>query len=254
MYAAERQQAIRRDAQRTGRVEVAALAGKYDVSPETIRRDLGVLHDQGLLRRVHGGAILTERLVSFERGLPARSGVMAEQKRRIGRAALELVPEGGTLFVEGGSTPGVFAEMLPEDQDLTVVTTGLPIALELAGRAGFTVHLVGGRVRARTLAAVDDWAVATLQGVRVDIAFLGTNGFSAEDGLTTPDSAEAAVKRAALGIAGQTVLLADNTKINAKCLCRYGAASDIDLLITDDGVPAREIRRLREGGVEVRVS
>lgn len=254
MYAAERQQAIRREAQRTGRVEVAALAGRFEVSLETIRRDLAVLHDQGTLRRVHGGAILAERLVSFERGLPARSGVMAEQKRRIGRAALELVPEGGTLYVEGGSTPGVFAEMLPEDQDLTVVTTGVPIAHELAGRAGFTVHLVGGRVRGRTLATVDDWAVSTLRGVRADIAFLGTNGFSADDGLTTPDSAEAAVKRAALGIGEQTVLLADNTKINTKCLCRYGEASDIDLLITDDGVPAREIRRLREGGVEVRVS
>lgn len=254
MYAAERQQAIRREAQRTGRVDVATLAGKYGVSPETIRRDLGALHDQGTLRRVHGGAILAERLVAFERGLPARSGVMAEQKRRIGRTALELVPEGGTLFVEGGSTPGVLAEMLPEGQDLTVVTTGLPIALDLAGRAGFTVHLIGGRVRDRTLAAVDDWAVSTLRGVRVDIAFLGTNGFSGEDGLTTPDSAEAAVKRAALGIAGQTVLLADNTKINAKCLCRYGAASDIDLLITDDGVAGRELKRLREAGVEVRVS
>jgi DeoR family fructose operon transcriptional repressor len=254
VYAAERQQAIHREAQRTGRVEVAALARAYGVSPETIRRDLAALHDAGTLRRVHGGAILAERLVSFERGLPDRSSVMAEQKLRIGRAALDLVPEGGTLFVEGGSTPGVFAELLPQNWDLTVVTTGLPIAVELAARAGFTVHLVGGRVRGRTLAAVDDWAVHTLRGVRVDVAFLGTNGFSAEDGLTTPDSAEAAVKRAALGIAGQTVLLADNTKINAKCLCRYGDASDIDLLVTDDGVPAREVRRLREGGLEVRIS
>lgn len=254
MYAAERQQAIRREAQRSGRVQVAALADRFGVSPETIRRDLGVLHDQGILRRVHGGAILTERLVSFERGLPARSGVMAEQKRRIGRAALELVPEGGTLYVEGGSTPGMFAEMLPEDLDLTVVTTGLPIALELAGREGFTVHLVGGRIRRRSLAAVDDWAVDTLRGVRVDIAFLGTNGVSAEDGLSTPSSAEAAVKRAGLGLAEQTVLLADSTKINTRCLCRYGAVSDIDLLITDDGVPAQEIKRLRETGVEVRVS
>ena len=254
MYAAERQQAIRREAQRAGRVEVTGLARKYNVSLETIRRDLAVLHDHGTLRRVHGGAILAERLASFERGLSDRSSVMAEQKRRIGRAALELVPEGGTVFVEGGSTPGVFAELLPEDGDLTVVTTGLPIATELASRAGFTVHVVGGRVRGRTLAAVDDWAVHTLRGVRVDVAFLGTNGFSIEGGLTTPDSAEAAVKRAALGIAGQTVLLADNTKIDAKFLCRYGDASDIDLLITDDGVPARELKRLRDSGLEVRVS
>jgi len=254
MYAAERQQAICREAQRTGRVEVTQLAERYGVALETIRRDLATLQQQGILRRVHGGALLAERLVSFERGLSARSAVMADEKRRIAQAALHVVPDGGTLFIEGGSTPGVFAEQLPDNGDLTIVTTGLPIALSLATRSGFTVHTVGGRVRQRTLAGVDDWAVRTLRGVRVDVAFLGTNGFSLDDGLSTPDSAEAAVKRAALDIAQHTVLLADHSKIETKCLCRYGDAADIDLLITDSGADTRQIKRLRESGVEVRVS
>lgn len=232
MYAAERQEQILASARALGRVEVMTLAKELSVTPETIRRDLSTLVRAGALRRAHGGAIPVERLASFEPEISSRRTIMAAEKARIANAALDEIPDQGTIFIESGSTPGALAELLP-DRPFTVVTTGLAIATTLAKRPQLTVLMVGGRIRGRTLAAVDDWAIRDLSSVRVDIAFLGTNGFSARDGLTTPDVAEAAVKRAALSIGRRTILLADHTKFGTASLCRYGDLSDLDLLITD---------------------
>lgn len=234
MYAAERQREILAQARSSGRVEVNALATELSVTPETIRRDLSALVRAGALQRAHGGAIPVERLVGFEPEIRSRTTVLSDEKQRIARAALAEIPENGTIFLESGSTPAALAELLPADQTLTVVTTSLTIALALATRPRLTVLIIGGRVRGRTLAAVDDWALRDLASARVDVAFLGTNGFSAAGGLTTPDVAEAAVKRAALDVGRRTVLLADHSKLGVSCLCRYGSLSDVDLLITDE--------------------
>ena len=109
----------------------------------------------------------------------------------------------------------------------------------------------GGRVRPRSLACVDDWALDTLSRLRVTVAFLGTNGLSAENGLTTPDPAEAAVKRATLPIAEHTVLLADHSKIAVDSLLRYGDLNQIDTLITDSGLPPGQARDLQDTGLRV---
>jgi len=251
MYAAERQQQILQQARALGRVEVNALAIELGVTPETIRRDLSTLVRAGTLRRAHGGAIPVERLVTFEPEITSRATIMAAEKLRIARAALADIPEQGTIFLEAGSTPSALADLLPADRELTVVTTGLTIALSLATRPKFTVLIVGGRVRRRTLAAVDDWALRDLTGARVDVAFLGTNGFSVAGGLTTPDVAEAAVKRAALSIGRRTVLLADHSKLGVVSLCRYGDVSDVDLLVTDS-LSTRDAKELTGLGVQVR--
>ncbi|HEX3815921.1 MAG TPA: DeoR/GlpR family DNA-binding transcription regulator [Mycobacteriales bacterium] len=251
MYAAERQQQILQQARAHGRVEVTALAADLDVTPETIRRDLSVLVRHGTLRRAHGGAIPVERLVTFEPEITARSAIMAEAKQRIARAALVEIPQQGTIFIEAGSTPGALADLLPANRSLTVVTTGLSIALGLATKPKITVLIVGGRVRGRTLAAVDDWALRDLAELHVDVSFLGTNGFSVSGGLTTPDVAEAAVKRAALSIGRRTVLLADHSKLGVLTLCGYGAISAIDLVVTDQ-LTHQDVTELTTAGVEVR--
>lgn len=251
MYTAERRQEILRRARTAGRVHVASLAAELSVTPETIRRDLAALARDGLVSRAHGGAIPVERLVDVEPEITARASLLAEEKRRIAEAALSEVPAAGAIFVESGSTPGQLAELLPADRQLTVVTTGLVIARSLATRSNLTVLMVGGRIRARTLAAVDDWAVSCLQGLRVDVAFLGTNGISADGGLTTPNSAEAAVKRAALRVGRRTVLLVDHTKLATSTLFQYGAVEDIDLLVTDSDHD--ELKPLQDKGIEVRI-
>ena len=217
MYAEERQAAIVSRARVAGRVEVAELAEAFDVTPETVRRDLTALERAGLLRRVHGGAIVVD-LFGFEPALAVRESVHTSEKARIAERALALLPEEGAIALDAGSSTYRLAELLPVDRALTVVTNSLPIASLLANRSALTVHLVGGRVRGRTLATVDDAALVYLRSIYVDVAFLGTNGFSVERGLTTPDSAEAAVKAAFVSSARSSVLLADHTEVRFRPL------------------------------------
>src|SRR4051812_44554058 len=221
MYAEERQQLIVDRARKDGRVDVGTLAEQFDVTAETIRRDLTALERQGLLRRVHGGAIPIERL-GFEPALATRDAASSDEKDRIAKAALAELPNEGAILLDAGTSTARLAEALPVDRELTVVTNALPIAITLATRPNITVHLLGGRVRGRTMATVDAWAARLLADTFVDVAFMGANGISVERGLTTPDVAEAEVKRAMIASARRTVVLADHTKVGIDHFARFG--------------------------------
>jgi len=250
MYAEERQAAIVDRARTEGRVDVAGLAQQFDVTPETVRRDLTSLVRHCVLRRVHGGAIPVERL-GFEPNLAARDAAMSDEKERIAQAALAELPQEGAILLDAGTTTARLAEILPADLELTVVTNSLPIAMTLASRPNLTVLTVGGRVRGRTAAMVDAWALRVLEDTLVDVAFLGTNGISVERGLTTPDTAEAAVKRAMLRAARHVVVLADHTKSGSDHLARFGDPGDIDVLVTDRGLDAGTVTALEGCGMRV---
>ena len=250
MYAAERQQRMLQEARDRGRVDVAGLADSLGVTAETIRRDLTALERHGLLRRVHGGAIPLDRL-GFEPGLAARDAVLTVEKERIAKAALEELPPEGAILLDSGTTTARLADVLPTDRDLTVVTNSLPIAMKLSGRPNLTLLLLGGRVRGRTLAAVDVWAMRALEDTFVDVAFLGTNGFSVQRGLTTPDPTEAAVKRAMIGAARRVIVLADHTKFGNDALMRFGSFEDVDTLITDSGLEVELVGGIESAGVSV---
>jgi DeoR family fructose operon transcriptional repressor len=250
MYAEERQQEIVRLARDEGRVEVAGLAERLGVTSETIRRDLTILERAGVLRRVHGGAIPVERL-GFEPALAARDAVLIEEKERIAKLALGEVPEEGAIILDAGTTTARLAQLLPVDRELTVVVNSPVIATALGTYANLNVLLLGGRLRGRTLATVDDWALRPLADLYVDVAFVGTNGVSVERGLTTPDPAEAAVKRAMVRAARRTVLLADHTKIGNDYLARFADLTDLDLLVTDSRVDPDLVGELEAAGVRV---
>ncbi|MEU5773844.1 DeoR/GlpR family DNA-binding transcription regulator [Streptomyces venezuelae] len=250
MYAPERQQEILRLARDGGRVDVLSLAEVFRVTAETIRRDLKALDRAGLVRRVHGGAIPAGRL-DFEPDLAEREGTAADEKDRIAHAALAELPAEGSVVLDAGSTVARLAAALPLESTLTVVTHGLPTAARLADHPGIQLHLIGGRVRQRTRAAVDAWALRAYGEIRADVLFLAANGFSAEAGLTTPDLAEAAVKRAAVAAARRVVLLADSAKHGQEHFARFGDLSDVDLLITDTGLTDDDAAAIERGGTEV---
>ncbi|MCX4906269.1 DeoR/GlpR family DNA-binding transcription regulator [Streptomyces sp. NBC_00878] len=250
MYAPERQQEILRLARDGGRVDVVSLAEEFQVTAETIRRDLKALDRAGLLRRVHGGAIPAGRL-DFEPDLAERETTAADEKDRIAKAAVAELPDKGTMILDAGTTVARLAGALPLEATLTVVTHSLPIAARLADHPGMQLHLIGGRVRHRTRAAVDAWALRAYGEIRADIVFLAANGFSVEHGLTTPDLAEAAVKRAALTAARRVVLLADSAKHGQEHFARFGDLSEVDLLITDTGLSPEDATAIERGGTEV---
>jgi DeoR family fructose operon transcriptional repressor len=250
MYAPERHQQILAAARSEGRVDVSELSRAFSVTPETVRRDLTVLERHGLLRRVHGGAIPVERF-GFEPALADREGRFAAQKERIAKLALEELPDGGSIIIDAGTTTVRLAEMLPTDRELTVVTHALPIAMLLANRPNIALHMLGGSVRGRTLAAVGEWTLRSLDEIYADVAFLGINGITVGQGLTTPDVAEAHVKRALVRSARRVVVLADHTKVGRADFVRVAPIDAVDTLITDADVDRELVEEIMAAGVEV---
>lgn len=253
MYAEERQEALVAEARRSGRVSVAAAAEIYRVTPETIRRDLAALDSRGLLRRVHGGAVPTESLRLVELGVAERAGSRAAEKARIARAALPQLPNGpgSTIVLDAGTTTAGLAAIMPPDPELTVITGSMPIAMATSQRCPGPVQLIGGRVRGLTQTTVGGEAVAALAGLRVDVAFIGTNGITTSHGCSTPDAEEAAVKRAIVSASRRVVLLADSTKFGVEYLRSFASLADIDVLVTDGDMPAADRQRCLSSGIEV---
>jgi DeoR family fructose operon transcriptional repressor len=249
LYAEERRQEIALLVRRDGRGDVTELAERFEVTPETIRRDLTDLERRNVLRRVHGGAIPIERFRA-EPAVDEKAASMAAEKQRIAAAALVFVPAHGTVIVDAGTTTLALAKVFP-DRDLTVFTNGLPVGLELSARRNVQLYLVGGRVRGRTLANVGDWGLRALGDLRIDVAFVGTNGFSVDRGLSTPDPAEAAMKREMCRVAQQVVVLADHTKVGDEAAVRFASTEQVDVLITDSGLAEADHRALDKAGVEV---
>lgn len=250
LYAEERQQRILMQTRAEGRVEVAALAQALAVTQETVRRDLDRLERQGLVRRVHGGAIPTGGL-DFEPGLNQRDATASSQKARMARLAVGLLPREGTVLLDAGTSTARVAAALPEDSRLTVVTNALPIASQLAARPHLTVHMVGGRVRGRTLAAVDTWALETLSRVTVDVAVVGTNGISIGRGLTTPDASEAGVKSAMVAAGRRAIVLADSSKYGTDQFAQFAALRDIDVVVSDSQLDSEARVAIEREGPEV---
>lgn len=250
MYAEERHDAIAELVTQRGRVAVADLAEIFDVTTETVRRDLDSLERAGLLRRVHGGAVPPNGL--RERSVAERTQARAEYKERIAKAAMRLLPDsGGTILLDAGTTTARLAARLPLDRDLTVVTNSLTVAEALAGVNGIRLEMLGGRVRATTRACVGLATLAGLERLRVDVAFLGVNGFTVAGGLTTPDPDEAAVKAAMVAAARRTVVLADSTKIDRDYLVRFARTDEVSAFVTDDELDHELRDRYQAAGVEV---
>ncbi|KAF0846414.1 DeoR/GlpR family DNA-binding transcription regulator [Nocardia caishijiensis] len=252
MYAEERQQAIATLIGQRGRVSVAELADKYGVTTETVRRDLAVLDRIGLIRRVHGGAVGAGALTTIELGTVERDSTRAVEKDRIAELAVRYLPaSGGSVLLDAGTTTARVAAALPVDLDLVAVTNSLPVATRLTGYAGVRTHLLGGRVRGVTQAAVGAETLRVLGELRVDVAFLGTNALTVRHGLSTPDPEEAAVKRAMIAAADRVVVVADATKIGREDFVSFGTTADIDVLVTDTDIPSAAHEELIAEGIEV---
>ena len=251
MFAVERKKLILQRLSDFGRVHVMALAADLGLSEETIRRDLASLEAEGRLRRVHGGAVDLARLVGPEPTMTERHPMRVREKTLIARAAIAMIPPKGTLFLESASTSLYVAELLPLMPGLTVFTNGVHVAHALGEREDLTVVMIGGRIRRTSLTTIDDWALSALDGLHVDLAFVGTLAFARGAGLTTPDLADAAVKRRCLAVADRTVLLAEAAKFGVVSACRYGDLTDIDALVTDQTMCAEAVDAMRRDGMAV---
>jgi DeoR family transcriptional regulator of aga operon len=233
---------------RDGTVTVADLAAELGVSEATVRRDLQALGEQRLLERSHGGAVAHG--TAHELPVRYRTG-RSDEKRRIARAAAELVTDGIAVGLTGGTTTTEVARMLVARQELTVVTNALNIAVELAVRPDLKLIVTGGVARSASYELVGALADATLRGLYVDVAFVGVDGVDAERGLTTQNEVEAATNRALMARAKRTVVVADASKLGRVAFAEIAGVERADQLITNSGADAEQVERLRAAGLHV---
>jgi DeoR family transcriptional regulator, fructose operon transcriptional repressor len=161
---------------------------------------------------------------------------------------LREAPPEGAILVDAGTTTAQLAQRLPAGRELTVVTNSLLTGLAPAGRSGLTMLTLGGRVRGRTFAAVDAWALYALGQIVVNVAFIGANGISVERGWTTLDPAEAEVERMMISRARRAIVLADHSKFERDQLVRFGELDDVELVISDTGLNRSFADRIHESG------
>ncbi|WP_093715298.1 DeoR/GlpR family DNA-binding transcription regulator [Actinacidiphila alni] len=252
-FPTERRRALVELLRERRRLTVVEISERFQVTPETVRRDLVELEQTGALRRVHGGAILLDN----EHGIPGlaqRTRIMAEEKTAIATAALEHMPTSGAVLIDAGSTTGRLADLYPGGPQLVVMTNSLPIAITMAGKPGAAVYTTGGRVRNDTLAEVEMLTLRALDEVKVDVAFVATSGITVDHGFSTSDVSESAVKRTMMASATRVVVLCDHSKIGTALFSRFARIDAPDLLITDSGIGAAQLAELRGAGLDVQVA
>jgi len=236
----DRRRLILVGARDVGQVEISEAAARLGVSVETIRRDIKLLEEQGLVTRRHGGAYPVES-AGFESSLDMRSGSRVAEKLRIAMTVVGLLDEAETIYLDEGYTPYLVAEQLATlTRPLTIVTSSLQNASVLASKSQHRVIMLGGRVRGRTLATVDHWALSMLSEFNFGVAILGANGISRDHGLTTPDPVVAAVKTAAVHASRRRIFVGVRTKFGVASFCRFAQVSDFETIVTEASLPARE--------------
>ncbi len=231
-----------------GSVLVGDLANDLATSEMTIRRDLKVLEAEGLVRRVHGGALLIPSR-AYEPTFREKSRQFVEEKRRIGAAAAKLVEPGDTIILSPGTTTMEIARHLAGLRNVTVITSAVNIAAELAGDPDIDVIVTGGHLRGTTYALVGSLAEETLRGLYVNKLFLGGNGLTVEHGLTTPDLSVATTDRALLRAAERVIVTVDHSKIGRTAMCQTAPIERIQVLVTDGGIAAEQRRSFERAGL-----
>ena len=229
-------------------INVADLAATLEVSEATIRRDLQVLSGSGLLIRTHGGAVAND----FGDELPMRLKEIRRriEKVRIGKAGADLVDDGAVVGMTGGTTTLELTRALSARRGITVVTNAINIAAELVGNRGVHLVVIGGIAR-QSAELVGPAAEMVLAGYHLDVAFIGVDGLTAEQGCTTYDEMEAQTDRAFLRQARRAVVVADSSKIGMVRFAQITPLSQVDDVVTDRDVDPRQLEELRSAGVRV---
>jgi len=227
----ERQQEILELARAQGRVSVDDLALRFNVTPQTIRKDLNGLCELRLVSRVHGGAVVSSGVenIAYE----ARRFIAQNEKRAIGAAAAALIPNNASLFINIGTTTEEVARALGQHEDLLVITNNLNVATLLYRHPRIDVIMAGGPVRRLDGAVIGSAAVEFVAQFKVDFAVIGTSAIEEDGSLLDFDVREVRVSRAIIENARKVILVADRLKFERTAPVRIGHLSDIDMFVTD---------------------
>lgn len=232
-----------------GYAPVEALARRFEVSTQTIRRDIIRLDELGILQRFHGGAGISDNAVRL--GYAEKLAAAPDTKERIGRAAAALIPDGSSVFLDVGTTVEAVAKALKARRGLHVFTSSMAAALHLVGGRDIEIFVTGGLVRGADGSLVGDAAIAALQRFRLDFAVLGLSGFDRDGWVMDFDLHKVGVKQAAMAAADRVIAVADRSKFDRTAIVRVAPPEEIDLLVSDGMPPAGLRDALEAGGTRI---
>jgi DeoR family fructose operon transcriptional repressor len=252
MFLEERQEQIMQRLRELQSVRITDLVEEFGVTRETLRKDLYHLEKQGLIRKVHGGAVLNKTDVTNEEPpYNKRSLINPKEKEKIAIRAADFVEDGDTLYLDIGTTTLLFSKQLKARNNITVITNSLLIAMELGNQANIKVVLSGGELRQGELSLSGPSAIHSLQNYFVDKAFVGVGGLSEDSGFTDYHIDEADLRRLMLSHAKEKYALVDHSKMYITAFYKSADIQDVDVVITDSGAPLNLIKALQCQGVEV---
>ena len=248
MLAAQRRDEMLKKLAQAGEVSVVSLSRDLAISEDTVRRDLDELASDGLLKRVHGGAVrLSPALADFH----GRESISSAEKLRIGRAAAAMVRPGQVLLIDGGTTTRELVRALPRNLRATVITHSPTIACELIDHAEIEVILLGGRLFKHSMVTVGETTARELGPINADIFFLGATGIHPEAGATTGDWEEAAVKRRMCASATASYLLVSPEKLNAISPFQIVPANNLRGLVVLSETPIDQTAKFESLGLQI---
>lgn len=248
MLTTERKAFILDRLRRDGRIVAKDMARELTLSEDTLRRDLRELAADGLLLRVHGGA-LPASLATVT--LADRWSVSPQSKEAVATVAARLVQPGQVIFLDGGTTVVRMARMLPRDIALTVVTHSPTVAVELADHDKIDVEIIGGKLFKHSMVTMGAAVADYVAGIHVDVFFMGVTGVHPEMGFTTGNAEEAAIKRILSRQAAETLVLASREKLGAASAFRVLPISGVDGLIVAPDTPPELVAPYREHGLTI---
>jgi DeoR family glycerol-3-phosphate regulon repressor len=252
MHLTERQAEILNRARLNGRVDVESLAEAFEVTTQTIRRDLNELSQSGLLSRVHGGAVIAARVANV--AYAERRVVSAPEKRAIGQRTAEMIPDGCSVILNIGTTTEEVARALVGRHDLVVITNNLNVVGILSGTPGKEIILAGGLVRQTDGAIVGDEAVEFIRRFKADVAVIGASALDEDGAIMDYDLREVAVTRAIVNNARRTILVCDRLKFERTAPVRICSVADIHAVVTDAPPPPAFVEACDRAGVSIEIA
>ena len=230
-------------------VKISSLSKTLNVTRETIRKDLYEMEEMGLVRKVHGGAILNK--ANLETNYADRKSANEAEKRAIAKRAAQFVEDGDTLYVDYGTTALLFIREILNKRNLTIVTNSLPIANEAIDFSGFEVIIIGGQVRKNEKSLFGPLAYRGIEKIFVDKGFFGVSGVDIQAGFTNIHMGESEVSRLMMGHSKKNIIMADSSKFNIVSMNQIAPIEQVDILVTDKNADMDLLKQIKEKNVEI---
>ena len=250
MHKADRQRNLINLLSTNSVMSVSDLSQQLNFSIMTIRRDLEYLEQKGIVKKMHGGALLVRQ----ETGQPSfyeRIEEFDKEKNEIGKAAAKMINQGSIVFFDAGTTPLAVVKHIPDEIEFTAITTGLMTAIVLCSKPKVNIINIGGNIHPSSYSATNYLAIDLIKRFHADIAFISTKAISINEGAFEAQLPLIEVKKAIVNASKKVILLADHSKFISKSLCLSVPWEDIDTIITDSGVSADIVNILKNKGREI---